>query len=255
MDRIGQDPLSVDGKHFVNGQLKEVEPDQDHDAIGSVESVPFNANETSSLSFELKPFEILHLTLNLPERLVEFSSSTSNSEKKSKVSEYADNDTRMVFGLGEDDMIIGGNGKDRLFGGAGDDQLFDGGGKNYLITNAKIDDQFFGGLGNDLIRAGRGNDILDGGGDADQLFGGSGRDTFIFSGGKDVILDFAPLVDEVVLSPEMQAKHDIFDSLDLPSIEVIGNRGVYRFSSEDQLIFDNFDSRFMNLYEFDLFWS
>ncbi|WP_151717951.1 calcium-binding protein [Gemmobacter serpentinus] len=89
------------------------------------------------------------------------------------------NDT--LRGLGGNDTLRGGDGHDHLQGGAGDDRLM-------------------GGSGRDRLEGGAGRDRLDGGRGDDLLRGGAGADDFVYSGGRDRILDFSRIQgDELLL--------------------------------------------------------
>ncbi|MEO1494166.1 MAG: Ig-like domain-containing protein [Pseudomonadota bacterium] len=103
-----------------------------------------------------------------------------------------------VRGGADDDRINGKFGDDLISGGAGDDKLRGGFGDDQLLGNSG-DDKLFGGLGRDDLDGGAGNDSLSGGFGRDRLEGGAGddvmrggfgRDTFVYSEGRDLILDF-----------------------------------------------------------------
>jgi Ca2+-binding RTX toxin-like protein len=128
-----------------------------------------------------------------------------------------------------DDLLIGGRGNDRLVGGGGNDRLNGGAGDDVLNGGAG-DDVLLGGAGNDRLVGGRGNDVLNGGAGNDvlisgpgnnrlnggkgndtliggpgrnRLTGGAGRDRFVFerpTGQADVITDFNPRQDQIVIS-------------------------------------------------------
>ena len=70
--------------------------------------------------------------------------------------------------------------------------------ENYGAEVEKVDAvKISGGVeiyGNDLdnsLKSGKGNDILDGGAGNDTLTGGAGADTYVYSGGDDLITDYA----------------------------------------------------------------
>ncbi|MCC1492267.1 calcium-binding protein [Cognatishimia sp. F0-27] len=135
----------------------------------------------------------------------------------------------VVSGGNGGDLIRGGEGDDRLFGNAGNDSLEgddpSGAGDDYL-DGGLGNDTLHGGLGSDTIIGGAGNDVLsasgvtgeggnalfDGGDGADTISlgvdgqgnatatGGAGADVFNWiDDGHDVIVDFEPGVDTLVL--------------------------------------------------------
>lgn len=87
--------------------------------------------------------------------------------------------------------LEGGAGAEVLAGGAGADRLRGGGG----------DDLVAAGSGDDRLRGGPGDDRLAGGHGDDLLAGGGGADRFLFApgGGDDVVTDFRPGRDRLVL--------------------------------------------------------
>lgn len=107
-----------------------------------------------------------------------------------------DND-RLSAGAGND-ILDGGTGLDTLLGGDGDDRL----------NGSYGDDLLDGGTGTDIMRGGEGNDRLVAGVGHDRLYvdagkdsvtGGLGIDSFVFQGGRMVVLDFTDNRDEVVI--------------------------------------------------------
>ena len=109
-----------------------------------------------------------------------------------------------IVGSYESD-ILGGTGRQNgVDGGAGDD----------FIDGGRGNDHLFGGDGNDHIMGGVGNDVIEGGSGNDTLSGGIGRDTFVFHHpdgvswtfmssdlqGSDVITDFNPYADKILIS-------------------------------------------------------
>lgn len=126
----------------------------------------------------------------------------------------------IFFGQGGDDtlrgnagndLLFGGAGNDRLEGGAGDDRLFGGEGRDMGWTDparpvdARNGDTLLGGTGDDMLYGQGGRDRLDGGTGDDRLVGGAGRDTFVFRSGQDVIADFTPQTDRLVLDTSLWA--------------------------------------------------
>lgn len=90
-----------------------------------------------------------------------------------------------------DDVVLAGDQADHVYGGCGDD----------LLRGQEGDDVLDGGFGEDVLRGGKGNDLLIGAGDdgdVDVLIGGAGADVF-YAGPEDVIVDFTPDVDTLVI--------------------------------------------------------
>lgn len=101
----------------------------------------------------------------------------------------------LILGNRGDDYIRGGNGNDLIDAGIGDDDV--GGGRG--------DDYLFGSDGDDTLSGGRRNDELRGGTGTDTMTGGFGQDQFIWraedlvAADLDVIADFSPILDSLVL--------------------------------------------------------
>ncbi len=106
-----------------------------------------------------------------------------------------------LFGRGGGDIVNGGSGSDSLFGEAGNDTLFGGTGRDldWAGERTKTADEISGGSGDDLLMGQSGSDLLAGGSGNYILSGGGGRDTFVFSAGRDMLLDFDPNVDQLQL--------------------------------------------------------
>lgn len=101
------------------------------------------------------------------------------------------------------DVIRGGYGNDDVYSYSGDDILFGDAGNDRLY-GVWGDDDLYGGTGRDLLVGDFGSDYLSGGLDRDTLHGGSGKDYFVFdstpsSGNMDVIKDFRPIDDTIML--------------------------------------------------------
>ena len=99
---------------------------------------------------------------------------------------WGDIEADLLLGRAGDDLLGGGPGADTLCGGRGNDRLFGGSGQDHLS----------GGAGDDWIEGGAGNDLLD---------GGAGADSFVFEGGCDRILDFAPGEDSLLIDAALVA--------------------------------------------------
>jgi Calx-beta domain/RTX calcium-binding nonapeptide repeat (4 copies) len=115
-----------------------------------------------------------------------------------------------LFGGKDRDLILGSEGNDTLLGNLGDDTVCGGSGNDYLRGNENNDlldgcegnDTLLGGKENDTIFGGVGDDFLSGDSGDDFLIGGSGGDRFLLSAdsGMDIIRDFEPGKDAIVLS-------------------------------------------------------
>ncbi|MEM1345968.1 MAG: hypothetical protein AAGI34_15495 [Pseudomonadota bacterium] len=135
-----------------------------------------------------------------------------------------DGDDLLLGGLG-DDEIRGGGQSDTVHAGAGDDTVFGDGGADTIFLEDGNDrfedtaqsgpngrDSVEGGLGNDTLLGGGGQDTLNGGALNDTLLGGGDADSFVFDGvfagpasqrsGTDVVVDFAPNLDTLVLDSQ-----------------------------------------------------
>ncbi len=121
----------------------------------------------------------------------------------------------VVFGNQDNDLIFGNDGFDSLRGSIGDDVVY--GNTNADSLNGGLgNDELRGGRGLDNLRGARGDDVMIGGRGADVLVGGTGNDIltggeagdfFVFdqpggdiSSGVDIITDFTPGVDKLLIS-------------------------------------------------------
>tara|TARA_R110002110_G_scaffold260593_3_gene476377 strand:+ start:413 stop:2026 length:1614 start_codon:yes stop_codon:yes gene_type:complete len=154
-----------------------------------------------------------------------------------------------------DDSLHGGSGNDKLEGGQGNDTLKGGNGDDDLRGHSEADNLFghagndrlrgdhgndilYGGTGDDTLLGGSGADRLDGGTGRDVLIGGDGNDTltggteedrFVFSGGYDVVTDWAQdllILDRAALGLTVSTTVD----------DVLGDALVY--SNAVELTFD-----------------
>jgi alkaline phosphatase len=114
----------------------------------------------------------------------------------------------ILVGEEGDDALLGEAGNDYIDGGAGNDYIEGGAGNDSLLGRSGID-VLLGGDGNDYMDGGAGNDVLIGGLGTDALVGGVGNDRFGFATGapftaatigNDILADFNPLEDFIVLS-------------------------------------------------------
>ncbi len=88
-------------------------------------------------------------------------------------------ESTILFGSANDDVVYGGSGHDELNGYGGEDTLYGGAGNDFLIGGAGLDD-LFGGTGNDEVQIFDGEEV-------DHADGGAGTDTLnlenVFSAG------------------------------------------------------------------------
>ncbi|MEH1870110.1 hypothetical protein [Nostoc sp.] len=118
------------------------------------------------------------------------------------------NDKISLSGVTGNHYIDGGAGSDTLIGGDGGDRI-DGGSGNDKLVGGKGDDILFGSSGKDILIGNQGNDYLQGDSGDDFLKGGAGSDKFAFATGSkfdikelgvDIISDFTPNEDKILLS-------------------------------------------------------
>ena len=150
---------------------------------------------------------------------------------------------RINFLVG-DDLLFGGPGADRLEGGADDDQLFGGEGRDlgWLSVMHPVDpqqgDTLQGGAGDDRLYGQAGRDRLDGGAGDNLLMGGAGRDTFVFRAGHDVIADFDPLIDRLLLDPALTPGRTLSEVLAQTKARD-GKDVILTFAPDDSLRLEN----------------
>lgn len=128
-------------------------------------------------------------------------------------------------------QIQGGAGSDSFVGSINDDWLKGGDGDDYLEGYA----------GNDRLEGGAGTDTLYGGTGSDVLTGGAGADRFLFSkaldiSGVDVISDFAPQEDKIVLNK------NVFSALQGGSLKagefLSGAGATSNMTNESRIVYD-----------------
>lgn len=235
---IGMDPKTVNGLHFRQGVEVNVAIEQDHDALASVTSWKGRSEDPSNLKVDLTPFQVLHLELRGDPADVAFGSHDAD---------IGTSDVNYIYGGLGADVLRGGAKTDHIFGGNSDDFLVDETARSEawitpLGSTENVEYDFlFGGAGDDILVGNAGPDVLNGGLGDDILRGGSGRDTFVFSDGIDVLEDFNPFVDALVLDEALLRRHEIEDVDDLASLWRDGDLASLRFSSVDQLFFANGD--------------
>lgn len=124
-----------------------------------------------------------------------------------------------LLGNAGNDRIWAGNGDDWADGGAGQDVLRGGSGHDWLMGRDG-NDIMLGNAGRDWLWGGNGNDRLDGGAGNDRLEGGAGADVFIFSGHRDIVVDFTDNVDTIMIREIVAADNQLTvqEVLDLGTI-------------------------------------
>ncbi|MBV7380177.1 M10 family metallopeptidase [Maritimibacter dapengensis] len=110
----------------------------------------------------------------------------------------------LLLGGEGDDQLFGQDGNDRIKAGTGDDLATGGAGDDLIIAHAGSD-QIIAGAGNDIIRANAGDDLVNPGTGDDTVQLGAGSDRFVFRSGdgSDVIQDFDPTCDRLILDPHL----------------------------------------------------
>lgn len=233
---IGLNSNSADGQHYRKGVKVSVPKEQDHDALASVTILDDSFEDPSSIKVDLGKFEVLHL---------EIVGDPSDVSMGTNTAEIGTAPVDYIYGGLGDDVLRGDANTDHIFGGNGDDFIEDETTRSDAWKDLnkpfqdEEEDHLFGGAGDDILIGNAGSDILNGGLGDDILRGGSGRDTFVFSDGIDVIEDFNPFVDRLVLDNELLKRHGISEAEDLATLWSAGEFASFRFSSVDQLVFDN----------------
>jgi Ca2+-binding RTX toxin-like protein len=198
---------------------------------------------------------------------------------------YGDEGVDMLRGGNGYDLLDGGNGNDKLYGDAGDDQLQGGGGSDLIqggagndtlegdtMSDPAGDDRLYGGDGKDVISGwfgrdqlwgGSGDDVLDPGAGNDKLWGGSGSDRYVFNSdmGRDIVYDFRPKQNELLL-----IRHNInhsgivdFDTLK-PHMKQVGKNVVMDLGTgewlkgDDQLTLVNIRLKDLKAEHFYFYW-
>lgn len=164
---------------------------------------------------------------------------TLTSLLRSDSIEFVGNDGDDVFRSFQNaDTLEGGAGDDTLNGGAGADDLM-GGEDDDILLGSRGEDDLSGGDGVDRLNGGDHNDVLNGGADNDRLTGGEGFDDFVFEGdwGRDTIVDFTSLQDEIDLSGATGEATTLAEFLD--ASRQVGDRVVYDMGNdgENQIVF------------------
>lgn len=123
---------------------------------------------------------------------------------------------------------------------------FEGGAKGDVIESYRGDDTLFGGGGNDTLNGGVGNDQLAGGLGKDRLIGGLGSDDFVFDtviGKKviDVIDDFAPKFDQILLDSDIFGEAGALGVLKKSAFHI----GVRAQDDDDRIIYDKAAGKLM----------
>ena len=123
------------------------------------------------------------------------------------------NQSKIVLGTKEADMLSGERENNQIEGLAGDDflnggqddDLLDGGAGKDLVLGNKGNDTLFGRDGDDYLCGDRDDDLLDGGAGIDKLIGGKGSDRFVLKpgDGEDLILDYCDRDDQFLLMNDL----------------------------------------------------
>ncbi|WP_424944554.1 hypothetical protein [Aliiroseovarius crassostreae] len=117
-----------------------------------------------------------------------------------------------IYGEAGADTIKGHGGTDRLFGGDGNDYIY-GGSSN---------DRLYGEAGDDILNGGNGNDLLS---------GGEGADDFVFNSGADVISDFDPTTDELIIDANLLLGPSKTSADVMALANVVGGSTLINFSN------------------------
>ncbi|MEX0339671.1 MAG: M10 family metallopeptidase [Arenibacterium sp.] len=144
---------------------------------------------------------------------------------------FGDTDANTLLGLQGRDQLNGRGGDDLLEGGGGRDKISGGFGAD-ILKGAAGADRLMGDQGRDVLMGGGGRDRLDGGGGDDVMTGGRGTDSFVFSGGADLIRDFAGdrLLIDTKLITGVDAVADVVSLAD-----VLTRKTVFDFGKGDVL--------------------
>lgn len=175
---VGYDTNSSNGEHFsyvaeefVNSDFVTIEGENhylnEHDVNAKVTF--FDESDLgggSSLSFQLKPHEVMQITYYHVE-----------TDVGSFSPPPPDADGLNIVSGGENDTLTGGDGNDTIDAGGGDD----------LITGGLGDDDIVGNRGNDTIQGNEGGDRINGWGGEDEIHGGFGADKLFGQQGSDLI--------------------------------------------------------------------
>ncbi|MDQ2081666.1 Ig-like domain-containing protein [Xanthobacteraceae bacterium Astr-EGSB] len=148
------------------------------------------------------------------------------------------NDTNVVYGTEQWDVVNGTVGADKIYAMHGDDILRAGEGNDVLYGDAG-NDLLFGGNGDDQLIGGSGNDYLAGGEGADVLTGGAGNDVIVASGDR-VVFRAGDGIDLVSLD---NTSTIVFDGVAPASVIVIrdGNNLIIRAGSDALVLLDGVD--------------
>lgn len=150
----------------------------------------------------------------------------------------------IVLGQDGNDVVRGNDGTDLVDGGAGDDNVSGQAGGDLLLGGAG-NDLLIGGDGDDELRGGQGRDTLHGGPGNDRLTGGAGPDEFDFvvatgvlswANGQDIVTDFDPFADHLVLHDKVGPRTSPPFDLRLPRLtfEDLDDNGSFRLGDGDR---------------------
>lgn len=161
------------------------------------------------------------LTYNMKTGAHGLDGSTANQSVITDVEDYAvmaNIDVKLV-GNAKNNVLSTDKGDDILYGNRGRDTLF-------------------GGDGDDLLVGNQGNDRLNGSHGDDTLRGGLGADTFEFTGGLDVIRDFADDVDTIEIYTYFIAPGATVQDVINDHATVVGGNTVLTFDTGNVLTID-----------------
>ena len=155
-----------------------------------------------------------------------------------------------VFGDDHSEALLGSTMSDVIMAGAGDDYVDGGAGRSGFFSTSSQDTRFdavgaqngdllFGGSGNDVIKGNAGNDLISGDSGDDELWGGGGFDTFVFNEGNDVIRDFNPIVDRILVDQSLVESSTHIDDWLSNNAVVQDGALTLDFGSDNRLIISN----------------
>lgn len=134
-----------------------------------------------------------------------------------------------LYGESDDDILYGGNNFDELYGGNGKDTLYGNDGA----------DKLRGDNDNDILKGNAGADSLFGGAGNDKLNGGKGADTFIFTEGRDTVLDFQDDIDTLRIDDALWGGSSKTVAEVLEYASIIDGNTVFDFGSGNTLTLNN----------------
>ncbi|MBP0446676.1 family 16 glycosylhydrolase [Roseomonas sp. SSH11] len=174
-----------------------------------------------------------------------------------------------IYGPGGGGTMAGGLGDDTYFIWEMDDQVLEepGGGVDTVVSyapayrlplnveNMSVENAGSSGTGNalpNIMAGGDGAQLLDGAGGDDILAGGEGADAFLFlpGGGRDIVTDFQPGTDRIVLGGGFDAFTDF--SVVLDHLTQVGTDAVLDLGGGDAVILAGLDKARLTAADFAL---